>query len=58
MASAGHPFMTDADRPEEADENTTPPDNIGHIIEQPVEQELHTSYLTYAMSTIMCSMVK
>ncbi|MBT5656207.1 MAG: DNA gyrase subunit A [Phycisphaerae bacterium] len=44
--------MTDADRPEEADENTTPPDNIGHIIEQPVEQELHTSYLTYAMSTI------
>jgi DNA gyrase subunit A len=44
--------MTDADRPKEADENTTPPDNIGHIIEQPVEQELHTSYLTYAMSTI------
>ncbi|MDP7574253.1 MAG: DNA gyrase subunit A, partial [Phycisphaerales bacterium] len=44
--------MPDTDRPDEADENTSPPNNIGHIIEQRVEQELHTSYLTYAMSTI------
>ncbi len=27
--------------------------NIGHVVEREIEQELHDSYLTYAMSTIM-----
>ncbi len=39
--------MTDDTRPVEGDDKP----NIGHVIEQRVDQELHTSYLTYAMST-------
>ena len=31
----------------------TTPAPIDHVVEMPIEQELHTSYLTYAMSTIM-----
>ncbi len=31
----------------------TPPPSGGRIIDQPVDRELHDSYLTYAMSTIM-----
>ena len=34
--------------------SSTPlPPDIGRIIDQPIERELHDSYLTYAMSTIM-----
>ncbi len=44
--------MSDAERPETSDDNPSQPDNIGHVIEQRVDQELHDSYLTYAMSTI------
>ncbi|MCH2142454.1 MAG: DNA gyrase subunit A [Phycisphaerales bacterium] len=40
--------MTDEARPTEGDEQP----NIGQVIEQRVDQELHNSYLTYAMSTI------
>ncbi|MCZ6851650.1 MAG: DNA gyrase subunit A [Planctomycetota bacterium] len=29
------------------------PSNAGHIVDQSIERELHDSYLTYAMSTIM-----
>ena len=29
------------------------PSNAGHIVDQEIERELHDSYLTYAMSTIM-----
>ena len=29
------------------------PSNLGHVVEQLIERELHESYLTYAMSTIM-----
>ncbi len=29
------------------------PSNLGHVVEQLIERELHDSYLTYAMSTIM-----
>ncbi len=31
----------------------SPLSNIGHVIELEIERELHSSYLTYAMSTIM-----
>ncbi|MDP7029384.1 MAG: DNA gyrase subunit A [Phycisphaerales bacterium] len=44
--------MSDRERPDEAGEERTEPTNIGNVIEQRVDQELHTSYLTYAMSTI------
>ncbi|MDP7070316.1 MAG: DNA gyrase subunit A [Phycisphaerales bacterium] len=44
--------MSDAARPESSDDNPSQPDNIGNVIEQRVDQELHDSYLTYAMSTI------
>lgn len=46
--------MTDSDKPK--DNNTSPeiPNNgLGHVIEQQIDRELHDSYLTYAMSTIM-----
>ena len=29
------------------------PANLGNVVEQLIERELHDSYLTYAMSTIM-----
>ena len=29
------------------------PDGLGHVVDQQIERELHDSYLTYAMSTIM-----
>ena len=29
------------------------PSNLGHVVEKLIERELHESYLTYAMSTIM-----
>ncbi|MCH2135035.1 MAG: DNA gyrase subunit A [Phycisphaerales bacterium] len=38
----------DSARPEDA----TRPDNLGTVVEQEIERELHDSYLTYAMSTI------
>ena len=44
--------MSDADRSDSAGDNPKQPDNIGNVIEQRVDQELHDSYLTYAMSTI------
>ena len=38
-------------------ETPQPPENgagsVGHVIDQEIERELHDSYLTYAMSTIM-----
>ncbi len=30
-----------------------PPPNIGKVVDQQIERELHDSYLTYALSTIM-----
>ncbi|MHC4981341.1 MAG: DNA gyrase subunit A, partial [Planctomycetota bacterium] len=39
-------------------DNTAPPEDttpvaVGQIVDQQIERELHESYLTYAMSTIM-----
>ena len=45
--------MSDADTPQNIpaqDDVETP--YIGNVVEQPIDYELHTSYLTYAMSTI------
>ncbi len=46
--------MSDADRPDNMHDEASesPPQDIGNIVEQRVDQELHDSYLTYAMSTI------
>ncbi|MHC4827637.1 MAG: DNA gyrase subunit A, partial [Planctomycetota bacterium] len=43
---------------DENTDNTTPPEDtspvtVGQIVDQQIERELHESYLTYAMSTIM-----
>ncbi|MHC4141112.1 MAG: DNA gyrase/topoisomerase IV subunit A [Planctomycetota bacterium] len=43
---------------DENTDNTTPPEDtapvaVGRIVDQQIERELHESYLTYAMSTIM-----
>jgi len=43
--------MSNEDRPENLGEGNTSND-IGTVVEQRVDQELHDSYLTYAMSTI------
>ena len=40
---------TDANTPHE----DAPPLAVGQIVDQQIERELHESYLTYAMSTIM-----
>ncbi len=44
-----------SDTPEQPSESTEnrKPQNIGAVIDQLIERELHDSYLTYAMSTIM-----
>ena len=45
--------MSDADTPKNTPEDDAiETASIGHVIEQPIDDELHTSYLTYAMSTI------
>ncbi|MHC4447894.1 MAG: DNA gyrase/topoisomerase IV subunit A, partial [Planctomycetota bacterium] len=43
---------------DESTDNSQPADNaspvsVGRVVDQQIERELHTSYLTYAMSTIM-----
>jgi len=43
--------MSSEDRPDTGSE-PTPENDIGTVVEQRVDQELHDSYLTYAMSTI------
>ena len=40
------------EQPQNEAENNTP-NNIGAVVDQLIERELHDSYLTYAMSTIM-----
>ena len=40
------------EQPPESVENGEP-QNIGAVVDQLIERELHDSYLTYAMSTIM-----
>ena len=44
-----------SDQPEQNPDasNEDVPSNIGHVVDQLIERELHDSYLTYAMSTIM-----
>ncbi len=48
--------MSDADTPKNgptpADDEAVDAPMIGTVVEQPIDDELHTSYLTYAMSTI------
>ena len=48
--------MSDADTPNNepipADDEAVDAPMIGTVVEQPIDDELHTSYLTYAMSTI------
>ncbi len=43
------PPITTADAPGGSPDDT----GIGHVVERQIERELHVSYLTYAMSTIM-----
>ncbi len=46
--------MTDRDMPMDDAQSPDPSTNgHGHVIEQQIDRELHDSYLTYAMSTIM-----
>ena len=44
--------MVDSPKPPNPPE-AAPPPNIGKVVDQQIERELHNSYLTYAMSTIM-----
>ncbi len=45
--------MSDAQKQNPDESNDDVKDNIGHVVDQLIERELHDSYLTYAMSTIM-----
>ena len=46
--------MTDSDKSKGDDASQESSNNgLGHVIEQQIDRELHDSYLTYAMSTIM-----
>jgi DNA gyrase subunit A len=45
--------MSDTPEPNPDAENNDANNNIGHVVDQLIERELHDSYLTYAMSTIM-----
>ncbi|MDP6019593.1 MAG: DNA gyrase subunit A, partial [Candidatus Latescibacteria bacterium] len=44
-----------SETPKQPEENNAEelPSNLGNVVEQLIERELHDSYLTYAMSTIM-----
>ncbi|MHC5023857.1 MAG: DNA gyrase subunit A [Planctomycetota bacterium] len=44
--------MTDTPATPNSADEASPPD-LGHVVELEIERELHSSYLTYAMSTIM-----
>ena len=45
--------MSDADTPKnKPEDDAIESPFIGNVVEQPIDNELHTSYLTYAMSTI------
>ena len=45
--------MSDTPEQNPDETNDDAASNIGHVVDQLIERELHDSYLTYAMSTIM-----
>ncbi|MDP6693780.1 MAG: DNA gyrase subunit A, partial [Phycisphaerales bacterium] len=45
--------MSESPKQPENNESQELPSNLGTVVEQLIERELHDSYLTYAMSTIM-----
>ena len=59
IADGNRALATATDSPmDESTDNAQPADNtspvgIGRVVDQQIERELHTSYLKYAMSTIM-----
>ena len=53
MGGPRNPTMSDKPKQNSDDQSDDVRDNIGAVTDQLIERELHDSYLTYAMSTIM-----